>query len=80
MPDDGGSRLTVRKDTSMRPQWYTPLDPECPEVREREESVSDDPIMKMSGCAGEFYEAFRAKHLQECERCREYGAVNIDIR
>lgn len=58
--------------------WHAPLDPECPEVEKMWESLND-PIMRMSGCGGEFFEAFERKHRAKCERCQEYGAANIDV-
>jgi len=60
-------------------KYYAPLDPECPDVIEYHEAFDDDPIMQMSGCAGEFREDFENKHRGNCKRCQLYGAANIDI-
>lgn len=63
----------------MTGRWVYPLDPKCPDVAAYNESVMDDPIMDMSGCAGEFYEAFENKHRATCKRCQAYGAANVDV-
>jgi hypothetical protein len=60
-------------------RWHAPLDPNCPEVQEYNEMTSDDPIMAMSGCADEFYEAFEHRHRVKCARCQEYGVANIEV-
>jgi hypothetical protein len=60
-------------------RWHAPLDPDCPEVRRYREMTDDDPIMEMSGCAGEFYEDFERRHRARCPRCQAYGAENIEI-
>ncbi len=57
---------------------HLPLDPDCPEVVAYHEG-DDDPIMAMSGCAGEFYEAFERKHRAACKRCMEYGCANLEV-
>jgi hypothetical protein len=59
-------------------KYYAPCDPECPEVAEYFE-MADDPIMRDSGCWGEFKDDFEAKHRAGCKRCQLYGAENIDI-
>jgi len=59
-------------------RWHAPLDPECPEVKEFKGSA-DDPIMRMSGCWGEFKQDFEARHRAQCKRCQGYGAENIEI-
>lgn len=61
------------------PRYVFPLDPECPEVAKYHAETADDPIMRMSGCAEEFYADFAAKHRAQCERCQEYGAANVDV-
>ena len=60
----------------MPGQWYMPLDPECP----------DNPVKKfladpMSSIAPveDFIPDLEARHRAKCERCREYGAANVDI-
>jgi len=58
----------------MRGRWHYPLDPECPEVQNFYEGA-DDPIMRMSGCWGEFLEDFERKHIRDCKRCQEFGAA-----
>lgn len=63
----------------MAGRWVAPLDPECPEVVAYHAQTDDDPIMEMSGCAGEFYADFERQHRAECTRCQEYGAANVDV-
>lgn len=62
----------------MTMQWHNPLDPECPDVVEWEKGL-DDPIMRLSGCAGEFNADFEKRHRSDCDRCQLYGAENIEI-
>jgi len=61
------------------PRWNTPLDPECPEVQKFSETMSNDPMVDYSGVGDELWEDFHKKHQGECERCREYGAANIEV-
>lgn len=58
--------------------YHAPLDPECPEVNAFYESL-DDPIMRESGCTGEFIGDFENRHRLECERCKEYGLANLEV-
>ena len=63
------------------PSWYAPCDPECPEYSEFSDSLFDDPMTAAMGApTGEIMEGFERRHRADCERCREYGAANIDIR
>lgn len=61
------------------PEWHAPLDPECPKVQAFEQGY-DDPISQSCGCWDEITEAFERSHRAECERCREYGCANIEVR
>lgn len=63
----------------MRQKLHAPLDPECPEVREREESLAGDVLMEMSGCRDEFDADFERRHRAKCKRCQEYGLENIEV-
>ncbi len=65
----------------MSHQFYAPLDPECPEVREYVDTLLDDPMTEAMGApVDEILEAFERKHRQQCQRCRDYGLENIEIR
>jgi len=65
----------------MSPQFYSPLDPKCPEVRKFTEALLNDPLTDAMGApVDEILEDFEQKHRQTCEWCREYGAANIEIR
>ena len=58
---------------------HAPLDPRCPDVVEFYEGHVDDPISQMSGCMGEITQSFESRHRDNCQRCQEYGAANIEI-
>lgn len=65
----------------MSPKFHTPVDPECPEVREYTDSLLNDPMTHAMGApVDEIMEDFQRKHRQTCERCREYGLANIKVR
>lgn len=59
-------------------EYYSPLDPDCPGAKRIAEDL-DDPIMAMSGCADDFSRDWEASHRAKCDRCREYGAANIEV-
>jgi hypothetical protein len=61
------------------PRWPAPIDPECPEVEHRDESLDADPMTAYSGRGDEVAEDFERRHMRECDRCQEYGAANIEV-
>jgi hypothetical protein len=63
----------------MPGSWYTPIDPECPAVKEYMDTLFDDPMTAYSGCGDEIAEGWESRHKIECERCQEYGAANIEV-
>lgn len=60
-------------------KWYTPLDPECPEVKEFMTALWEDPMTKYYGVGDEVAADWERKHIRKCERCLEYGLANIAI-
>lgn len=64
----------------MSGRWHTPLDPECPEVREYEDTLMDDPMTSAMGApVDEIMAAFAQRHRGGCTRCQEYGVANIEV-
>jgi hypothetical protein len=61
-------------------RWYAPLDPDCPAVKSYHAATDDDEIMRMSGCADEFFDDFESRHRKTCKRCQEFGAANIEAQ
>ncbi len=62
------------------PRWIAPVDPECPEVLDFNESLYGDPMTQAMGApTDEISEAWEKKHRAKCKRCQEYGAANIDV-
>lgn len=61
-------------------RWHVPLDPECPDNPVT--VFNADPMTQAYGLDGdeEFTGPMEAKHLKECERCRLYGAENVEPR
>jgi len=65
----------------MSPKFHTPVDPECPEVREYIDALLNDPMTYAMGApVDEILEHWEKKHRSECARCREYGMANIEIQ
>lgn len=60
-------------------RYHAPTDPECPAVADYAAALWGDPMTSYSGCGDEIWEAFEARHLSECERCREYGCANVEV-
>lgn len=58
---------------------HAPLDPECPAVEHFREALWSDPMTAYSGCGDEISDDFERRHLATCERCQEYGAVNVEV-
>lgn len=64
----------------MPGRWVYPLDPRCPQVKRfRNSDFWDDPITIASGIGGEYAEEWERKHRVRCEKCRDYGAANVDV-
>lgn len=62
-------------------RYRAPLDPECPKVREFRNALFDDPMTEAMGApTDEIMEGFEKKHRATCERCKKFGAANIEIR
>ena len=55
-----------------------PLDPDCPEVKEYEDSM-DDPYAEMAGEGEDTRTVYGNSHRKTCKRCQEYGAANVDV-
>ena len=65
----------------MSPKFHTPVDPECPDVREYVDTLLNDPMTHAIGApVDEILEHWEKKHRSECTRCREYGTANIEIQ
>lgn len=62
------------------PQWYYPLDPDCPEASKYLSILWDDPITAYSGCGDEIQSSFERKHRVSCKLCQSYGAENVEIQ
>lgn len=61
-------------------QWHAPLDPNCPTVRDKTDRLLNDPMTWAYGApVDDIMEAFERKHRGECDRCREFGAANIEV-
>ena len=61
-------------------RYHAPLDPECPEVISFMDNLFDDPMTSAMGApTDDICEGFERKHRRTCERCREYGAANIEV-
>ncbi len=61
-------------------KYHTPLDPDCPEVREFTDSLLNDPMTEAMGApVDEILEGFEARHRKDCKRCQEFGAANIEV-
>jgi hypothetical protein len=63
---------------SQRFAYYAPLDPDCPDNHMQE--FWDDPMTAYSGCGDELAEMLEKEHRANCQRCKEYGLENIDIK
>ena len=65
----------------MNQRYHMPVDPACPAVLEYAKSLLEDPLTHAMGApVDEIMEDFERKHRQTCERCREYGLANIEVR
>lgn len=62
-------------------KYHAPLDPECPAVKSQRESMYSEESRAM--CPGdvldELFEDFEQKHRATCERCKQFGAANIEV-
>jgi hypothetical protein len=62
------------------PRFHMPVDPGCPAVAAYRAMVSDDPMTEFIGApVDEIMEGFERRHMAVCDRCRLYGAANIEI-
>jgi hypothetical protein len=57
-------------------EWYTPLDPDCP--NNPMEAFYADPITIAYG-ANDVDQLVEKSHRSKCKRCQEYGLENIDV-
>lgn len=64
------------------PEWYTPLDFDCPVVREWESTFFGDPMTDSvpGDVIGDITSDWERKHRASCQRCQEFGVANIEIR
>ena len=60
-------------------RYHAPVDPYCPELSEKLEALHNDPMTAYSGVGDEIQESIERKHRQDCTRCQEYGAANIEV-
>lgn len=58
--------------------FHIPVDPECPTVDEYARTLYEDP-MSEGAPVDEIIAAFERRHLLECERCKAFGAENIEV-
>jgi hypothetical protein len=62
------------------PEWFAPLDPECPTVSAFMAELFNDPMTAAMGApVDDICKDFERKHRKGCERCKEYGAANIEV-
>lgn len=60
--------------------WIYPVDPECPEVAEFMDTLFNDPMTQAMGApTDDICRGFRRKHIPDCKRCQEYGAMNVEV-
>src|SRR5262245_32218010 len=65
--------------SGLMPRWHLPLDPDCPAVTRVIEAQMNDPIWASAGVEEEWWEDFEKRHRSGCDRCREYGVINIEV-
>ena len=64
----------------MSYRYHAPVDPECPTVADFMESLFGDPMTAAMGApTDDICEGFERRHRLKCERCREFGAANIEV-
>ena len=64
----------------MNHRMHAPLDPDCPEASGFLNALFDDPMTEAMGApTDDIVEGFERKHRRTCERCRAYGAANIEV-
>lgn len=59
-------------------KWHHPLDPDCPNYPLGEE-FWNDPMTIYSGVGDEIADLLEDKHRKDCQRCRFFGASNIEV-
>ena len=57
-------------------RWNHPCDPECPAYREFVDALFGDPIT-YAAPTDEIMEEFERRHRITCERCQDFGNVEI---
>lgn len=61
-------------------KWIYPVDPECPQVAEFQDSLFNDPMTAAMGApTDEISEEWERKHRTRCPRCRDYGVKNAEV-
>jgi hypothetical protein len=61
-------------------RYNAPLDPDCPVVREYEDTLFNDPMTAAYGApTDDIMEAFTRRHRKSCTRCQEFGAANLEV-
>lgn len=60
---------------------HFPVDPECPQVRQFHDALTEDPLTSACGApVDEILEDWDRKHQAHCPRCREFAAANLEPR
>jgi hypothetical protein len=61
-------------------RYHAPCDPACPVYAGFVASLFNDPMTDAMGApTDDIVEGFERRHRAGCERCREYGAANIEV-
>lgn len=56
-----------------------PLDPDCPGYAKIVDALMDDPMTEAMGApVDDIMEDFGRRHRNRCQRCRDYGAANVE--
>jgi hypothetical protein len=59
--------------------WRMPLDSDCPEVQRFTDALFNDPMTEAMGApTDDIMHFWSIKHRAGCERCKEYGAANVE--
>ena len=61
-------------------RYNFPVDPDCPAVSKFRTAMLEDPMTHAMGApTDELFELFDRRHRNNCDRCREYGAANVEV-